>query len=110
MMQDDAADQLHIEMAHARHAAGRFPDDSKRLRKDIFQRLPFLQAQFEFLRFGLQVRRTQFLHFRFQGIDLSHDRTASFQFLFTGVTEDFLYQRFQQIDHSLLVAENTYRH
>ena len=40
LMQAHTADQLHIEMAHAKHAARALAHDRKRLRQQIIERLP----------------------------------------------------------------------
>jgi len=43
-MQNHAAHQLHVEVALAQRALGRFPDGGERFRQDVLERFAVLQA------------------------------------------------------------------
>ena len=54
-MKDDAADDLHWEMAHPKHAVARLAADSERVRQNIVERLAVCQAFFKRRRHSLQL-------------------------------------------------------
>ena len=70
LMQAHAADELHIEMAHAEHAARALADDSKGFGQDIVKRLTIREALTELVRVSRQLVVCQSLHLRLQRIDL----------------------------------------
>ena len=53
VVQHHAADQLHVEVAHAEHTAGCFAADGEGFDQDVVQSLSVGQALFEFGCFGL---------------------------------------------------------
>ena len=55
LVQDDAADQLDPEGAHAQYAPAGLPHGGEGLRQDAVQILAVLQALLEFVRFGAQL-------------------------------------------------------
>ena len=90
-MQDHAADELHVVMAHAQHAARGLPHQGE----DFGQQA--VQAFAAFLHFffiagdaGGEVRVVQLLHFWFQGIDTLHLGAETAQIPFVLAAEYFL--------------------
>ncbi len=88
-MQNDAADQLHVEMAHAGGAHAGFSDDRKSLRQNLVKRLSFarlrsslicyagdglLQLLLKLRRAGAQLFVRQLLYRRLKIIDLLNNR------------------------------------
>ena len=69
-MEDNAADELHIEVPHAQYTAGRFTDDRKSLGQEIVQCLPLGQTGFELIGLVGQGSITELLQSVFQRIDL----------------------------------------
>ena len=47
LVQDHAADELHVEVTHAEHALGGLTSDSERLRQQVVERLAVLDALLE---------------------------------------------------------------
>src|SRR5699024_1537903 len=64
-----AADHLHIEMAHAQHSLGSFTHDGKSLVAEAVERGAIDQALTELVGFGGQFSVAQCLVFGFQAID-----------------------------------------
>ena len=54
-VQHHAADQLHIEVAHAKHTLGGFTHGRERFRQQLLQGLTLLDTLTIFSRFGLQL-------------------------------------------------------
>ena len=54
-MEDDAADDLHVIMAHLDLAAGDFADDGEGFGQDVVERRAILEAGNEFVRLGEQL-------------------------------------------------------
>ena len=73
-VKDHAADQLDVEGPHVERAAARFADDGERLRQQIVERFPLLEAQAEFRCLAAQLRVGECLDGGFEGIDLGYDR------------------------------------
>ncbi len=73
-MKDHSADQLDVEVTHLERAAARCADDRKRLRQQIVERFPLLEAQAEFRCLAGQLRVGECLDGGFEGIDLGYDR------------------------------------
>jgi len=69
VMQHHAADQLHVEMAHAEHAPRRFPHRGESGHQKIVQRLAGGELGAELDRPGAQLLVAEGGHFRLQGID-----------------------------------------
>ena len=55
LVENDAAQHLHIEVAQADAPFGNLPHNGERLRKDILQRLPRAQAREELIGLGSQL-------------------------------------------------------
>ena len=82
-MEDNAANELHIEVPHSQYTAGCFTDNGESFRKDIIQGLPLGQAGLEFIGLVGQGRITELLQSVFQRIDLLfHNLTDLFDFFF----------------------------
>ena len=69
-MQRDAADQLHVEVAHLEHALAALAHHGKGLGQQLFERLALRQALAEFIGLGAQRVVVQSLELRLQLIDL----------------------------------------
>src|SRR5512132_3650247 len=89
LMQDDAADQLHIEMAHSGRTHARFSDDSKSFRQDLIERFLFaalaliqisyigdsaLQLLLKLRSAGAQLFVRQLFYSRLKFVDLLNNR------------------------------------
>jgi hypothetical protein len=72
VMQDHAADQLHVEMAHLQHALAGLAADREGFRQDRVERLALGDARLQFGRLGLQFGIRQLFQGRFQRIDLAN--------------------------------------
>ena len=84
-VENNTANQLHIEMAHAQYATGRFADNCKGFRKDIVQCFALGQTSLEFVGLISQGRITQLLQSIFQGINLLfYDLANLLYFFFVG--------------------------
>ena len=87
-MENDAADQLHIEMAHVQLAAGHFTTDREGLRQDVVQGLPGLKALLELLglvREGMIGERSQA---GFQAVNARDNRHQRLDFTIILAAED----------------------
>ncbi|NYH14005.1 hypothetical protein GGD41_001233 [Paraburkholderia bryophila] len=69
VVQDHAADQLHVEVAHFQHPLAGLAADRERLRQELVERLAARDALAEFTRFGAQLIVRQLLDLRFERID-----------------------------------------
>ena len=69
-VQHDAADQLHVEVAHAQHPPGRLAANGERFRQQVVQRLARSVPFDEFRGLGLQVLVGHGLHLAGPGVDL----------------------------------------
>src|SRR5450830_966509 len=72
VVQNHAADQLDVEVAHLVDALARLAADRERLRQDGVQRLAVGDAGLEGGRLRLQLGIRQFFHRRFERIDLAY--------------------------------------
>ncbi len=87
LVQDHAADELDVEVAHVEHAPAGLADNRERLRKDFVQDFIFgaaaivvvldaggalLDEAAEFLGFGAQFGVGEALHLGFERVDLLH--------------------------------------
>jgi len=71
-VQDHAADQLHVEMAHIEHALGRFAHHGKGLRQQVFQHLALGQPLLQLRGLGAQRIVRQRGNGRLQRVDALH--------------------------------------
>jgi hypothetical protein len=69
VVQHHAADQLHVEMAHAQHALASFADHRKGFRQQVVERFAIGVALTEFIRLGLQLLVAKALQRRLKRID-----------------------------------------
>jgi len=69
VVQDHAADQLDIEVAHAEHPLARLTDDSKSLRQKIVERFSGTITRAELVRLRLQLRVGKRRDLRFKRVD-----------------------------------------
>ena len=97
VVQAHAANELHVEMAHAEHAARALAHDSERLRQDVIERLAVLQPLTELVRLARQLVVRQALHLRFERIDFFHDLLVGRDVLVVVVTQES-FQKTEQID------------
>ncbi len=72
VVQNHAADQLHVEVAHLEHALGRFAADRERFRQQRVQRFAVGDALLESGRLRLQLGIRQFFHRGLERIDLAY--------------------------------------
>jgi len=78
-MQHQAADQLHIEMAHPQHPLGGLAHRGKGFRQHLLQRLTLLQPLPELNRLGLQLVIGKRFEALFQRVDLLDDFPQALQ-------------------------------
>ncbi len=71
LVQRDAADELHVEVAHAERAARRLAHHGERLGQQFVQRGPFLDACAQLIGLGAQLLVAQGLDGRLEGIRLA---------------------------------------
>ena len=87
-VQDHAADQLHVVVAHAEHALGGLAADGEGFRQELVERFAGLDALLELRRLGLEFGVGQLLQLRLEGVDLV-DRTLQLaQQAFVTAAED----------------------
>src|SRR5690606_13652434 len=72
-MKDDAADQLHVEVAHAEHALRGFTHGSESFGKDVVERLALGKLLAELVRLGGQLGIRESLELGLQRVDLGDD-------------------------------------
>jgi hypothetical protein len=72
VVEDHAADQLHVEVAHLHDALGGFAADRKRFGQDVVERSAAGDPFLEFGGFGLEFGVRQLFHLRLERIDLAH--------------------------------------
>src|SRR5215470_15256924 len=97
LMEDNAADELNVEMAHVQHTPACFTGYSKSFRQDLIQDLfagfdalrvvlnvfePFADAVAELLGFGAKLLVRELFHLRFEFVNLVDERTNPFEFAF----------------------------
>ena len=70
VVQDHAADQLHIEMTHSERPLARFTHDGKRFRQQRIKAFARRMPATELIRLGTQRGVVKRLHLWFQGVDL----------------------------------------
>ena len=72
LVQDDAADELHVEGPQADGAAGGFANHGKGLDQHVLDALTLLQSLAELRRPGLQLIVAEFLHQRLELVDIGN--------------------------------------
>ena len=80
LMQNDTADELHVEMPHVQDALAGFANDCEGFRKQVVQRLAVCEALPEFCGFGLKVGIRERRDARFERVDLGDDWSYFFEF------------------------------
>ena len=98
LMQNHAAQQLHVKVPHADGAHARLAHDRKRFDQQIVERFAVFQPFSEFNRFMPQLFVRELLHFGLQRVDLRHLRLQLFQFAFARGAEQLV-----QKSHSSLL-------
>jgi len=91
-----AADQLHIVMAHAQHAAAGFAAHRERFRQHLVQGFTTGNALLELRRLGLKLLVGKLLDLRLQRIDLGDDAVELAQLSFVTTAK---YAGKQAVDH-----------
>ena len=79
LVQDGAAEELHIEMAHSERAARRLPTHRERLRHQVVERLALSGAFAQFPGSAGERRILDFAQLGFERADLRHERAESLQ-------------------------------
>src|SRR6185312_1121076 len=87
LMQHDAADELHVEVAHPNRAAASLAHHREGVGQNIVQCRAVGQLLLEVGGPLAELFIGQCLHLIFEGIDLIHNRPKRLQFFFIGVTE-----------------------
>ena len=87
-VQDHAADQLHVVVAHAQHPHAGLAADGKGLGQDLVERLAVGDALLEFGGLGLQLGVGQRLHLLLKAVDLVDDLLELFEQAFVAAAED----------------------
>jgi len=87
-VQDHAADQLDIVMAHAEHAAAGFTADRERFGQHLVQGFTVSDALLELRGLGLELLVGELFDFRLQRIDLGDDAVELAQLSFITTAED----------------------
>ena len=88
LVQDHAADELHIEMPHIEHAAGHLPADGEGFREDIVEGRSGLQALLEFLGFVREGFVGKGRQAGFQAVDALDNRHERLDFAIVFAAED----------------------
>jgi len=94
-MQGDAAEQLHVEVAHAERTAGRFADHRKGLGKQVIERTAGRKAAAKFVSFGAQRRVVERLQRRFESRRGAHLASHGFEHALVATAENAL----EKIEH-----------
>ncbi len=88
LVENRAADELHVEMAHPEHPSPRFADDGKRLGHEVVDRLALGEPFAEFDGLGPEALVRKSLDVGLEHVDFAHDRTQALQFAFVRGTDD----------------------
>ena len=99
-MQDDAADELHVEVPHVERAAAGLADDRERLRQQIVERLAAREPVAEFLGLGAELIVGERLNLGFFRADHVHERTDLLQFAIVVRPEDLRQDDFNSACHA----------
>ena len=87
-VQDDAADELHVEVPHVEHAAAGLAHDGERLGQQIVERLALGQPVAEFRRLRAELVVAERLDARLERVHFAHDRAQTLQLAFVLGTDD----------------------
>ena len=90
LMQNHAAQQLHIEVPHADGSDARFAYDRERLDHEVVKRLAVFQAFPEFDGLVPQLFVGEFFHFRLERVDRRHLGPEFLQFAFARRSEQLV--------------------
>ena len=90
LVQDDAAHELHVEMALAQDPARDLAHDRERLRQELVQSFARIMPPLELDRLRREFGVGQLLHVRFQGVDPGDRLLELFSFPALPKTESFL--------------------
>ena len=92
LMQNNTADDLHLEMLHADTSPRRLTADRKRLRQKVIQRFAACETLLELRRLGFQLFIGQCRHLILQRHDLICNFFYFFYLLGVDITKDLLHQ------------------
>src|SRR5690606_30645237 len=87
-VQDHAADQLHVVVAHAQDADAGLAADREGLGEDLVERFAVGDALLEFRGLGLQLFVAEGLHLRLEGVDLLDDAAELLEQALVAAAED----------------------
>ena len=96
VMQAYAADELHVEMAHAEHAPRALAHDRECLGQDVIKRLALCEPLAELVRLARELGVREPLHLRLERIDLLDDLLIGRDVLVVVVTQES-FQKTQQM-------------
>jgi len=105
LVEADAADQLHVEVPHAEHAARGLAHDGERLGEDFLHRLPLFELLAEFSRVARQLVIREVHHRGLKRVDLLHDLPVARDLLVIVVAKEaFQNRRYskQVVSHSCM--------
>ena len=77
-VEDDAADELHVEVPHVQHAASGLADDGEGLGQQVVERLALGDARAELRRLGAELLVGERLDRRLERVDLLDERADRF--------------------------------
>ena len=100
LVQDHAADELDVEVAHLQLALRHLPADSEGVRQDVIRRGPVGQALFELVGLRPQVEVREQGQGRLLGVDLGDQRLESLELALVLAAEDLAEQ---DVDHGASV-------
>jgi len=87
VVQDHAADQLDVVVAHAEHALRGLAHHRESLRQQGVEAFALLDARLELRRLGLQLGIAELLHLRFKRVDLLLDLLVALEQAFVTTAE-----------------------
>ena len=90
LMQDHAAQKLHVEVPHADGPHARLAHDRERLDQQVVQRFAVFETFFELNRLMPQLFVAELLHLRLERIDRRHFGLEFFQFAFARRSEQLV--------------------
>jgi len=88
-MEDDAADELDVEVTLTQGAAGSFPNNGKSFRQKSVNIFPFGKTLLKFSRFCFELVIAQFLQNEFLAIDLLDERLQAVYFPLVFAAKNF---------------------
>ncbi len=87
-MQDDAADELHVEVPHVQRAFARLAYHRERFREQVVERFALGETVAELDGLAAQLLVRELLDLWFFGADLDNQRSESFQLAIVGCAND----------------------